>query len=1270
MRRHAKVAFVVAALIAMFAFADAAYAATGYVPSGTFGSGPGAGSGEINTPRRIAVDQNSGDVYVVDSANNRVEAFDSAGAYLTEISGLDDPYGIAIDQSASPIALYVSVAGEILKLDSNGAPTPTFAADPGFTSPAAGTGSSKVGNFHAPLAVDPASGDLFVADRADNLIQRYTDAGVFVDAFNGADSPDGAFTGLEDIAAASGHVYVADARGGAATDGNPSRVLQFSTSGPFEQGLRPLTGEGDGLLAVDPNNGNVLIGDVRGFGARIHVFDASGKRLATLTMNTALLTGLAVDGAGNEDLYAAADDPYCGGACGPIGIQVLAPAQLPDATLDPVTTFDATSASFSGSVNPHGAAGTTANFEYSSNGESWTQLPSHEESTDPGLDGGTAPVALADSAKGLSQATTYFVRLGVTSAAGSLTSASQEFTTATIPAPGAAVGAPTNVSPDGADFAGTVEPHGFETTYAFEIAADQGPPNWTSFGQGTSSSTGAVAIAATRHDLHARTNYLVRVTATSAGGTTSSSEESFTTPASPPTVRAIPGSDRTTSTVRVDGLVNPHGEDTYYYFEYGAGTGYGSRVPVAPAELGDGDETVEVSGLLEGLAPGTTVHYRLVATSAQGTSVSGDESVSSTLSNRVMEMVSPVEKAGNEVQSGKEGTPEADYTIEASPDGNRVAYASNGVFPGSKGSATINYYLGSRDADSWQTTPLTPPTYWPYGLLGNPVEILSEDLSKSFVFSLAALDAGATKGDVNLYIANNLTGEYQYVGGAPATSLSLAGWGQTNSVITASSDLSHVVFHTQGSEGGQFSSVPVSNPLNLYESDATSGQTRLVNTEPGGSGSIGDVMIGLNYDGPNRISADGSRIFFLRSTGVGGAGGELYVRENGTVTRPISVSQRAGDVGSLHLAVFAAASRDGSVVFFSSKEPLTNDALDDHKWTLYRYDLNSDELEALTNAPVVIPTNVDHEIVVQGVAPDGNAIFFSSERALTPEAEEGRNNYYYWQKGIGSRFLFSGNQSAAGGEAPRVSPNGRYMAFSSQEPLTGYDTPSPRCNNSACSMIYLYDSQRNTLSCVSCPPAGGPAQGYLALRDTSGTGGPRYQARSILDDGEVFFTTRDRLVPEDRDSAEDVYGWRDGQLELISRGTATQARFADASADGSDVFFTTADRLVGIDTDNSNDLYDARLGGGIAAQNPPPTRSCEGSGCQPPAGAAPAERSVASGGPSEGNAKAPSRCGASKRLAVKVSKRPGSHKAPKRKRGVKRCESKKRHHAKAKGGVR
>jgi len=109
-----------------------------------------------------------------------------------------------------------------------------------------------------------------------------------------------------------------------------------------------------------------------------------------------------------------------------------------------------------------------------------------------------------------------------------------------------------------------------------------------------------------------------------------------------------------------------------------------------------------------------------------------------------------------------------------------------------------------------------------------------------------------------------------------------------------------------------------------------------------------------------------------------------------------------------------------------------------------------------------------------------------------------------------------------------------------------------------------------------------------------------------MDDGRVFFTSQDGLLPADTNGQNDVYLWNRGELRLISSGSSPEgARFYSASADGEDLFFLTADALVPQDSDDLVDLYDARVNGGFASQfaTRPPScggEECRGVGTQPP----------------------------------------------------------------------
>jgi len=92
--------------------------------------------------------------------------------------------------------------------------------------------------------------------------------------------------------------------------------------------------------------------------------------------------------------------------------------------------------------------------------------------------------------------------------------------------------------------------------------------------------------------------------------------------------------------------------------------------------------------------------------------------------------------------------------------------------------------------------------------------------------------------------------------------------------------------------------------------------------------------------------------------------------------------------------------------------------------------------------------------------------------------------------------------------------------------------------------------------------------------------GVGYSAHSSPDGSSVVYITGGRLVPQDTDSALDLYEWTDGVNELLSIGPAggnAEVSVEDeiaASRDLSRVLFITEEGLVPEDTDRARDLYE------------------------------------------------------------------------------------------------
>ena len=72
-----------------------------------------------------------------------------------------------------------------------------------------------------------------------------------------------------------------------------------------------------------------------------------------------------------------------------------------------------------------------------------------------------------------------------------------------------------------------------------------------------------------------------------------------------------------TSTI-LAGTVNPAGFPATYHFEWGTSSAYGTSLPSSDASAGAGSTQNTVTQTLSGLSPGTTYHYRVVATNCAG----------------------------------------------------------------------------------------------------------------------------------------------------------------------------------------------------------------------------------------------------------------------------------------------------------------------------------------------------------------------------------------------------------------------------------------------------------------------------------------------------------------------------------------------------------------------------------------------------------------------------------------------------------------------------
>lgn len=111
-----------------------------------------------------------------------------------------------------------------------------------------------------------------------------------------------------------------------------------------------------------------------------------------------------------------------------------------------------------------------------------------------------------------------------------------------------------------------------------------------------------------------------------------------------PSVETLPATPVASSTATLNGKVNPNSLETKAYFEYGTTTSYGSKT--AEVNVGSGGTTLERNEPISSLSPGTTYHFRIVATNSSGTSQGADKTFTTTSPPTAATWIAKMEDAG------------------------------------------------------------------------------------------------------------------------------------------------------------------------------------------------------------------------------------------------------------------------------------------------------------------------------------------------------------------------------------------------------------------------------------------------------------------------------------------------------------------------------------------------------------------------------------------------------------------------------------------------
>lgn len=314
---------------------------------------------------------------------------------------------------------------------------------------------------------------------------------------------------------------------------------------------------------------------------------------------------------------------------------------------DGITTSGAT---VHGSINPEGI-GTTYVFDYGPTTSYGAKAPVTPKSAGSG----TTTLEVSEQIEGLAAGTTYHYRLTANTGEYAVSGADRVFSTPSLPS--ATTQGFTGLKAREATLTGSVNPEESGTSYYFEY----GPT--TAYGSSIPPSAKWVGIAAANIEVSQRASLLVegttyhyRLVAVNEAGTAHGSDKTFTTLRRPKATTENATAVKATQ-VALNGVINPEGSTTSYYFEYGPTTSYGSKIPTSPKAAGSGTSNVAVSETLSGLTEHSTYHYRLVAESQAATTKGKDLTVTTPFaqSGEITEYSIPKSSCPNQIAAGPDG---------------------------------------------------------------------------------------------------------------------------------------------------------------------------------------------------------------------------------------------------------------------------------------------------------------------------------------------------------------------------------------------------------------------------------------------------------------------------------------------------------------------------------------------------------------------------------------------------------------------------------------
>jgi hypothetical protein len=1134
------------------------------------------------------------------------------------------------------------------------------------------------------FAVDTSNGQLYVATK--NTINQYSPSGELLDSFGTLQEP----TAVA-VDPVNHDVYVLDY-------GPPAVVQKFTPSGTTitvpdvtTEPISELTRVGAKLHGTLKPDGSPITGCVFEWGhAEYGGFTetspcAEGNSFAAETAVSAVIESAEPNTEYEYRLRVTnGDGPGYG------KIQTFkTPVAIKDITTEPATGVDFSHATLHGSLDPEGIE-TEYWFEYGPGYSLETESP-HITVSSSGTLNAELPLSALEAGTS-AQGQEFGFRITAENYAGRTYG---EFLTFTLPpaVKGVATGTVDELSLTSATFHGSFEPQGTETHYYFEYGATASyggyapvpPPGEVASGSGVENVSAHVTGLPEGSIVH------YRIVAVNSTGKTAG-EDAAVRLGEAPTISADRANEVNTDTTVLEAVINPNNRETTYHWEYGLEDCETTVCQqTEPQTIPSGGTGVPIRHTLEGLTPGATYHFRLVAENALGSSHSEDhffitfapESGVDTCPNvlerkqtgaaatahcRAYELVSAANTGGYDVESnliaGLEplpGFPNADGKVLYS-----VRY---GAIPGS-GNPTNkggDPYLATRGPNGWTTEYVGMQANGSLSAVPFASTVLEADQQLGAVafggpeLCSPCFEDGSR--NIPLRIGSGPIEKGMVGSENPAAEPA----GEIAKTFSADGDDlifgSTARFEPSGNEGS----------LSIYERDLAAGATQVVSTMPDGSTMPGSGTAELD------VSADGSRVLVGRQVGTDAAGNPYYDLYMHVGDDPHSVLVADPPDGVL----YAGMSADGSKVYFTTPDALGDDT--DSSADLFRADVtatgatvtrvstgsggsgNSDLCHPVSNSdgnhwnePGSSSAATCGVVAIGGgggVASESGTVYFLSPENLESGsgAVADQPNLYSAQPGSQPQFVATLDPDdavvrdavAAAGERNsadfQTTSDGGFATFVSRTSLT----PS---NNAGHDEIYRSEAG-GALACVSCIPSNAAPSSDTELTENG---------LNLVEDGRVFFTTKEQLVLRDTNRLEDAYEWDEGHVSLISTGLdSNDSGLLTASADGKDAFFFTRQTLAPQDENGgAMKIYDAREDGGFLF-NPPPrpcvaSDECHGPGTQqaPP----PAINTIEGTGepqPPIGKAKKPVKChkGQVKRQGKCVKKNQKKGKQSKKKAG-------------------